>query len=256
MTAAIALQLYTLREALSDDFHGVIRKVAEMGYVGIEPAPSTLFISARAAAVQFDDLGLVVPSIHAPLPIGDESERVFDVAAALGTTNVVSGLGPESYASLDLIQRSCEMFNEAAEGASKLGMTIGMHNHWWEFQQVEGRHAYEVILENLDPRVFLQIDTYWVETAGCDAAQILRKLGPRAPMLHIKDGPAVRDEPMVPVGQGILDFDRIVRAAGDHVEWMIVEIDWAAMDMIEAVELSYQFMVSEGMAWGRVDVAS
>ena len=51
-------------------------------------------------------------------------------------------------------------------------------------------------------------------------------------------------------------FTAITRAAGDHVEWMIVEIDWAAMDMIEAVELSYQFMVSEGMAWGRVDVAS
>ena len=256
MAPPIALQLYTVREALGIDFHGVIRQVAEMGYMGVEAAPSMLSISARAAAALFDQLGLVVPCIHAPLPAGDEAERVFDVATALGTSRVVSGLGPESYASLDLIKRSCDLFNAAAKSASEVGLTMGMHNHWWEYQRVEGRFVYEVILEHLDPRVFFEVDTYWVETAGCDAATILRELGGRAPLLHIKDGPALEDEPMVPVGQGILDFHRIMRAAGDHVEWMIVEIDRAAMDMIEAAQLSYRFLISNSMARGTVNATA
>jgi len=37
MAAPIALQLYSVREALAEDFVGVMRKVADMGYVGVEP---------------------------------------------------------------------------------------------------------------------------------------------------------------------------------------------------------------------------
>ena len=33
----LALQLYSLREELSQDFEGIVRKVADMGYVGVEP---------------------------------------------------------------------------------------------------------------------------------------------------------------------------------------------------------------------------
>ena len=75
-------------------------------------------------------------------------------------------------------------------------------------------------------------------------------MGSRAPTLHIKDGPALKDEPMVPVGEGIMDFRRILRAAGDHVRWLIVELDYAAMDMLRAVELSYRYLVDEGLGRG------
>lgn len=34
----IALQLYTLRAQLAEDFETVIRRVAEIGYVGVETA--------------------------------------------------------------------------------------------------------------------------------------------------------------------------------------------------------------------------
>ena len=33
----LALQLYSLREALAQDFEGIVRQVADMGYVGVEP---------------------------------------------------------------------------------------------------------------------------------------------------------------------------------------------------------------------------
>lgn len=37
MTVPVALQLYSVREALAKDFVGVIKKVANIGYVGVEP---------------------------------------------------------------------------------------------------------------------------------------------------------------------------------------------------------------------------
>ena len=33
----IALQLYTVRELLAEDFEGTVRAVAKMGYIGVEP---------------------------------------------------------------------------------------------------------------------------------------------------------------------------------------------------------------------------
>ena len=99
-------------------------------------------------------------------------------------------------------------------------MTFGMHNHWWEFLQVEGRYAYQVMLDWLDPDIFFEIDTYWVQTAGVDPAQVIRELGARVPILHIKDGPCVKCEPMTAVGDGVMDFHAVVKA-GEAVHRMV-----------------------------------
>ena len=129
-------------------------------------------------------------------------------------------------------------------------MVFGIHNHWWEFLQVEGRYVYQIMLEHLDPAIFFQVDTYWVQTAGPDPAQVVKELGPRAPLLHLKDGPAVKGKPHTAVGDGVLDFPSIVRAAEGVAEWLIVELDSCATDMLEAVEKSYQYLVGEGLARG------
>ena len=80
----------------------------------------------------------------------------------------------------------------------------------------------------------------------------MKELGSRAPLLHIKDGPAVRDEPHVAVGDGVLDFHAIVRAAGDVAEWLIVELDHCATDMLEAVAKSCHYLVNEGLGHGKM----
>jgi sugar phosphate isomerase/epimerase len=130
-------------------------------------------------------------------------------------------------------------------------MTFGIHNHWWEFQKVEGRYVYHVMLELLDPAIFFEIDTYWVQTAGLDPAQVVKELGPRVPLLHIKDGPAVKGEPQVAVGDGVLDVPSIVQAAQGVTEWLVVELDHCATDMIQAVAKSCQYMVEAELAYGK-----
>ena len=106
------------------------------------------------------------------------------------------------------------------------------------------------MLENLDPAVFFQIDTYWVQTAGLDPARVVKELGRRAPLLHIKDGPAVKGEPHVAAGDGVMDFPDIVQAAGDAAKWLIIELDDCATDMMTAVEKSYRYLAGKGLAYG------
>lgn len=239
MPAPIALQLYTVRDALAQDFEGVIRQIADMGYDGVETAgfPGT---TPQAAARLFQELGLTVSSAHAPLPLGERQGEVLETMAALGCQRLVCAyLSPDEYRSLDQIKRNCDMLNEANAVAVANGLSFGLHNHWWEFEPVEGQYPYHLWLEHLDPAVFFEIDTYWVKTAGLDPAAVVAEFGDRAPLLHIKDGPATKEEPMTAVGEGVMDFPAILRAAGDNPEWLVVELDRCATDMLEAVAKSY-----------------
>jgi len=234
---------------MAKDFAGVVKKVADTGYIGVEPAgfPGT---TPEKASKLFKDLSLVVSSAHLPMPLGLNKDEVLETVALLDCKRIVSGLGPDQFKTMDLVKQSCDTFNEASAVAVENGLSFGLHNHWWEFGQVDGRYVYQIMLELLDPAVFFEIDTYWVQTAGPDAAEVVRELGARTPLLHIKDGPCKKGEPMVAVGDGIMDFPAIVDAAAGSTEWMIVELDECATDMIETVEKSYAYLVGEGLARG------
>jgi sugar phosphate isomerase/epimerase len=250
MTAPIALQLYSVREAIVErGYDSIVRQVAEIGYVGVEPAgfPGT---TPQRAGKLFAKLGLQVPSAHVALPIGEDRQEVLETMAAIGSRRIVSGRGPDQFKTQDAIRETCDLFNEASAVAAAKGMQFGIHNHWWEYLQVGERYAYEVMLDLLDPAILFEIDTYWVQAAGLDPADIVRQMGARAPLLHIKDGSTDRQDPMTAIGEGAMDFPRIVEAAGDHVQWMIVELDRCATDMLEAVEKSYRYLVGEGLAQG------
>jgi len=251
MTAPIALQLYSVREALPRDFSGVIKRIADIGYVGVEPALGLLGTTPERADQLFRELGFEVPSAHGPLPVGEDKNKILDVLAAIGCQRLFSGRGAKDFETIDLTKQTCDLFNEAHAIAAENGMSFGIHNHWWEFQQVDGRYVYQVMLEHLDPGVLFQLDTYWIQAAGVDPTQVVREFGARAPSLHIKDGPAVRGVPQVAVGEGVLDFPSIIQAAEDTAEWLVVELDDCATDMLEAVQKSYSYLVGEGLARGR-----
>jgi sugar phosphate isomerase/epimerase len=246
MTTPIALQLYSVREDLKRDFAGGIRRIAAMGYAGVEPAgfPGT---TCEDAAVLFRTLDLRVPSVHVPMPVGENRQKSIETAIALGGACMVSGLGADHYRTLDDIKRSCDTFNAAGTAARENGLRFGIHNHWWEFLEVDGRIAYDILLERLDPAVLLELDTYWAQTAGQDPATVVKRLGARAPLLHIKDGPCERGVPMTAVGEGKVDVPKIM-ANASGTEWLIVELDSCATDMMEAVEKSLRYLVDSGLA--------
>ena len=48
-----------------------------------------------------------------------------------------------------------------------------------------------------------------------------------------------------------MDFHSIVEAGRTTIEWMIVELDSCATDMMEAVKKSYAYLTTEKLAHGR-----
>lgn len=250
MAAPIGLQLYTLRADAEKDYAATVRKVAELGYVGVEPAgfPGT---TAEAAGKLFQELGLQVPSLHIKLPLGDDKNEVLDTAGAVGAKRIVCPWRPpEDFSTEDRIKATCDTLNQAAAVAAENGLQFAYHNHWFEYERVNGRYANEIMLEYLDPSVLLELDTYWIKVGGQDPLQVIQQLGSRAPLLHIKDGPAdSRESDMVAVGQGVMDWHSIIPGA-PNAEWLIVELDRCATDMMTAVAQSYEYLVGEGLARG------
>jgi sugar phosphate isomerase/epimerase len=242
MSKPIGIQLYSVREFMDKDFVGTVRKVAAMGYDGVETAgfPG---ITPQEAAKLFKELGLQVPSAHVALPIGEKKNEILDQMATIGCKRLVCpSISPQHFKSMDGIRKAADMLNEGSQAARANGMSVGYHNHYWEFQIVEGRFAYNILRGLVSPDVFFQVDTYWVTTAGADVIQLIEDLGKSAPLLHIKDGPCVKDKPMLAVGEGKMDVPGILRASKDSADWLIVELDSCATDMLVAVEKSYKYL--------------
>ena len=68
----------------------MVTKIADLGYVGVEPAgyPGT---TVEGAAELYKKLGLQVKSAHLGLPVGDSKDDSLKQAEILGVDHIVSG---------------------------------------------------------------------------------------------------------------------------------------------------------------------
>jgi sugar phosphate isomerase/epimerase len=255
MTPRVGLQLFTVREQLARDLSDTLARVAAIGYPGVETAFFDEAIPLAEAARELRAHGLTVFAAHVPLPLGPGRDLARRSAEAFDCRRVVWHGWPrdDRYDSLDGIRRLAAEFNEAGANAAADGLVFGIHNHWWECEPVEGRVPYRVLLEELDPAVFVEFDAYWAQVGGLDPAAFAAELGARMPLLHLKDGPGVYEEPrrMVALGSGALAIPPIIRAAGATLEWAVVELDRTETDVFAAVAQSYAYLTGQGLATGR-----
>ena len=246
----IGLQLYSLREIAKDDLFGVLRGVAETGYKGVETAELYGHEPAEVRKV-LGDLGLVVPAVHHPLPTKENINEVIDTLGEIGTRRLIASGDRSKFGSRGAIRSVADQFSDAADLLIPHGFEIGYHNHWWEFERVEGRLGWEILLEALS-EVFFELDVYWARNFGAvDVPPLLKAHADRVPILHLKDGPLVEGEPHTAVGAGNMDIAGCVNAANPAVlEWLIVELDACATDMLTAVRDSYSYLTASGLAEG------
>ena len=245
MNTPIGLQLYSVRDHLKRDFSGIISQIAGMGYVGVETDEFPEGVKPREAKKIFDDLGLVVISAHSPLPLGDDKNQVLDTLQAIGCPHLVSPwTDPDYYTSIEKIKILADIFNQAYSVAADNGMKFSIHNHDHEFALLDDKPAIYTLIKYLEPGIYFQPDTYWIQVAGFNPVEVVKEMGARAPLLHIKDYPATEGADMTAVGEGVIDVPAIVKAGKPHTEWWIVELDRCATDMLEAVDKSYQYLAS------------
>ena len=250
--APISIQLYSLRAEAATDFRSVLERLGRKGFCGVELAGFNNLEPAEFATIASDN-GLRVSSAHVNLAKAPEFEATLDTHLGVGTTTmVVPFMPPESFATIEAIDKTAYLLNKCNRLARDRGIDLGYHNHFWEFSTViDGRSAMSLLFDRLDETMFVELDIYWAKVGGADPVEVIHDFGDRVRLLHIKDGPAdAYESDMVAVGSGVIDTRGAINAA-NNASWHIVELDRCATDMFEAVEASYDFLVGSNMSEGR-----
>lgn len=238
--STISVQLYSVREAFAADPAGTLARLAEIGFTQVEPYG--LAENADILSSALVDHGLTAPTAHAKL-IGVDQDEVFAAATACGVGVVIDPfVPPEQWENEADIAATAAALNEAAKKAAGHGITVGYHNHWWELSNtIGGRSALEVFVDQLDPTLVVEVDTYWAAAGGADAPALLGRLAKRVHALHIKDGDLATDASgQVPAGQGRVPVAEVLAAAPGALR--VVEFDAYDGDIFEGLAASYAYL--------------
>jgi sugar phosphate isomerase/epimerase len=248
----ISIQLWTFNRAIGE--HGIEHVLAElsaMGYRNVEPY-SYHGLTPEAFEALLDEYGLKARSRH-----GSTNEGNFDTQLEQARLFNQRWMGSGGFASPGI--RSYEDVLATAETMNRLGRRsvqngtgkLFGHNHAGEFTTTyvdvlgdgEVKSAWQLLVENTDPRwVTFQLDVGWAEVAGEDSVDLLERYGDRIELLHVKDlvwdG---EDSSWVPVGDGVVDWPAVFRAAQGKVKFYVVEQDFPA-DAFETARRSIDYL--------------
>jgi sugar phosphate isomerase/epimerase len=237
---SIGIQLYTLRELLSKDFEGTLAALAKIGYREVEFA-GLYRRSAKEVRAILDRHGLQAPAGHAGIPqITDMIDQTIANAKTLGHEYVVVPWIPEESRTREGYRQMAEMFNRAAEQLHRMGLTLGYHNHWFEFDPISGGDSgapscgYDILLRYTDPKlVVMELDLYWVRKGGRDALQYFNDFKGRFRLVHVKD--MATDGSMVDIGRGVIGWANLLTAAEKAgVQHFLAEHDDAKQPLVFA----------------------
>ncbi|WP_197446199.1 sugar phosphate isomerase/epimerase family protein [Tautonia plasticadhaerens] len=251
---AVALQLWTIRDAMASGVDEALGRVKAAGFSAVEVAPLSPGVTPKDLAECLDRHGLAVASIHGDLPTAANIGQWEEVVRVYRCTKIIWHGWPRDprFDSLAGVRELAEAYEGAGAIARDRGLRFGIHNHWWEFDPVEGTWPIRIFNERLHPDIFCQLDVYWARTAGVDPADALQELMPRLGSLHWKNGPAVHGEPMTALGQGTIEIPRIHRLLAHPVDW-VIELDECATDPLEAARQGRLYLESLRDASGQAD---
>lgn len=224
------IQLYTVRGLAARDLDGTLAALGAMGYQEVEFAGYHGHAPAEVRKM-LDRAGLRAPSAHKDLAElqGDALARTLEEAHVAGHRYVVLAWVPVArYPTAASWRALGEILDQAGEEARKAGVTVGYHNHDFEFSPVAEGRPLDLLLESTNPgTVAFELDIYWASKAGQDARALLARHRGRFRMAHVKDMAAGAERRMADPGEGVLDFDAILpAAAAAGVEHYFIEHDY------------------------------
>lgn len=241
MSLPIGLQLWSIKDETERDFKGALKKVAEIGYKGVEFAGYGGLNSSELKAI-LEELGLLACGSHVKLEeLTENIDAVIKYNLEIGNKYIICPWSKPS--SRDDILNIAAKLNKIGLKCKAKGLILGYHNHNHEFQQFDGEYGLDILLGETEAElVKAEIDTYWVEYAGLDAAQYIKKHAGRCELIHIKDMQMIGEvKESTEIGNGIIDFSKIIyEAEKQGATWLIVEQEYFVRPSIESVKICYE----------------
>ena len=263
MSLPIAIQLYSVRDAMQKDPEGTLISLKEMGYSAVEFAG---FYGRTAQEMHklCDRIGLIPISSHIGFPsIRDELDRHIEESVALGVKYVgISYMHTDYHIGGASHEGVYESIKEISARFREKGITLLYHNHSFEMCEYEGKRLYEWLFESMTPEELQpEIDTGWIDVEVGEAEKYIRSFKNRCDLVHLKSyyGKEGYDDLVHSTNEikprefyyfcnfecGRLDVPAIVKAAEESgAKWIVVEQDRPDPDLseLESARINIEFL--------------
>lgn len=246
----IGLELYSVRDELSRDLPGTLKKVAECGYKVVEfYAPYFKWTApyAKDVRTQMDDLGLRCYSTHNGFDSFSPAENLahaIELNQILGTRYIVLASAPGSTKGVDGWKKLAEQLTSAVEQLKPHGLSAGYHNHQAEWAKLEnGQRILEVLAENTPKEFLLQLDVGTCEEVGADPVAWVKANPGRIKTMHLKDWAPGQDKGYkVLFGEGITPWKDLISTAKSvgGLEWVLIEQEGSRYSEFETAKRCFQ----------------
>ena len=248
----IGLQLYSLRDDMTEDPVGTIESAGKMGYAYVEAAGYSdgqfYGMDPEEFAGILSENGMKFLSSHTGRPVPGDSnwnetmawwDECIDAHQKAGVKYIVQpSMQRTAYESKKGLLDYCKYFEVIGEKCKAKGIQFGYHNHAREFTtEYDGEVLYDIMLANMDPsKVFMQIDLYWIMKGGKDAIEYFNRYPGRFELWHVKDETVIG-------GSGEMDFENLFKnGKKSGMKYFIVEVERYDTTPMEDVQKSFEFL--------------
>lgn len=237
----IGCQTWPVRDMIAKDFPGTIKQLADAGFQTIELCSPVGYADSGFAGLAkysgaqlrkiLSDAGVSCVSSHFGIKeLRDDQEARIAWAKDVGLTQMlVPSLEGPAKPTMDDVKRAADEYNKMGEKSASAGIQQGLHNENFELSSVDGKRTYDLLLEQLDPKLVkfqFQVSTI---SEGYDAAEYFTKYPGRFISMHVQ-GWSAKTKKIMPVGHDTLDWKKIFRAAkAGGLKNYFVEMDLGMM---------------------------
>jgi sugar phosphate isomerase/epimerase len=163
----------------------------------------------------------------------DRLEATIAYNKAVGNRFVIiPGLPGECTQSIAAWRATAAKFNEIAAKLAPHGLFLGYHNHWDEFNAIDGQTPFDVFFGATGSDVVVQLDNGNAQAGDADMLDIVKRYPGRLRTVHLKPYSkadafdTMLGEDDVPWGE----FLRLCDEVG-KTEWFIVEYESETLHM-------------------------
>lgn len=186
---SVSVQLWSVKNKLKANFKGTLKTLANLGFKGVEFAGNygPYHNNPEGLKAYLASIGLQASGAHVSINKlkSDDAEKTLLFLKTLGVEFVIIPVDSRAW-NKNEIKNLVEDINMLAPKLAKLELQLGYHNHAKEFNLYQNATFWDYIANNTPKNVVLQMDVGWVNYAGKNPIDYLKRYPYRTRTTHIK----------------------------------------------------------------------
>lgn len=195
----IGVQMMMLKGKVDElGAYETMRKVRELGYGAVEvsqiPMTAENVAELKRASEDFDiKIAALSAALEPMLPgapgetLTNDFEKIVNDCKNLDCNFLRIGMLPLTcMGHKDKIMEFIEKAEAMAHRLAEYGIELYYHTHHLEFQKYDGEYLLDIIKNNTSKLGF-ELDVHWIQRAGENPIEFVKKYAGRISLLHLKD---------------------------------------------------------------------